>query len=71
MLYPELLQKSKNKSNWFKTWRKTSRDSAYKEELNKSIEYRDYYKINFDNRDLNYENFSPRVKKQNKSRLYL
>ena len=23
-----------------------------KEELNKSIEYRDYYKINFDNRDV-------------------
>ena len=34
-----------------------------KEELNKSIEYRDYYKINFDNRDLNYEKFFSKGKK--------
>ena len=29
-----------------------------KEELSKAVEYKNYYKITSDNRDLNYENFS-------------
>ena len=34
-----------------------------KEELNNAIEFKDYYKIKSDNRDLNYENFFSKGKK--------
>ena len=38
-----------------------------KEELNNAIEYKGYYKIKFDNRDLNYENFFSSGKKTTKT----